>query len=124
MFELFFDAGKNGDTISCGLVLKEGKTLICKKGYKLQGKKITNNTAEFIALIHGMLLALSHDITRLTVYGDSKGVIDQMSGRVQPKAMGMKYCHEVAKEIAGRFEKINFVWIKREMNKQADRETR
>jgi ribonuclease HI len=41
--------------------------------------KVSNNEAEYEALLHGLRLAPSLDIKRLLVYGDSAVVINQVN---------------------------------------------
>ena len=41
--------------------------------------KVSNNEAEYEALLHGLRLAISLEIKRLLVFGDSKQVIQQVN---------------------------------------------
>jgi ribonuclease HI len=61
-----------------------GVLLISPKGEQLKYIlqifwKVSNDEAEYEALIHGLCLAISLDITRLLVYGDSAVVINQVN---------------------------------------------
>jgi ribonuclease HI len=50
------------------------------QGYILQNFwKISNNEAEYKALLHGLRLAISLGIKRLIVYNDSAVVINQVN---------------------------------------------
>jgi ribonuclease HI len=61
-----------------------GVLLISPKGEQLKYIlqifwKVSNDEAEYEALIHGLCLAISLGITRLLVYGDSAVVINQVN---------------------------------------------
>ena len=61
-----------------------GVLFISPKGEKLKYVfqilfKVSNNEAEYEALLHGLHLAASLDIKRLLVYGDSLLVVHQVN---------------------------------------------
>lgn len=124
MTELFFDGGKKQDYISYGIVLKEGKKVLYKNGDKIATRKFSSNMSEYFALIMGLNIALKLNISRLTVYGDSQTVIKQMKKNTKARSPNMLYLCDIATALADQFDSINFVWISRKMNKQADREGR
>ena len=84
------------------------------------GEKETNNTAEYTGLIEGLKLALDNNIKNLVVKGDSQLVIKQMRGEYKVKAENLKILQIKAKLLAEKFENIEFIHVKRELNKRAD----
>lgn len=120
--ELHFDGSCNpnpGPNSSGGFVLTiNGKrierTLCFGEG--------TNNTAEYLALINGLGLALENKVTHLKVYGDSQVVIYGIKGG--PSKGGKPHLEALkrkALELSDRFASIEYTWIPREDNSHADR---
>jgi hypothetical protein len=81
---------------------------------------VSNNGAEYEALIHGMRIAISLGITRLNAYGDSKVVINQVNKTCDMKKDTMDaYCVEVRK-LEAHFEGLIFHHVCHEKNMAAD----
>ncbi|TCO58700.1 putative phosphoglycerate mutase [Actinocrispum wychmicini] len=81
----------------------------------------TNNVAEYQGLIAGLTAALDLGATEAEVRMDSKLVVEQMSGRWQVKHPSMQSLAREARELVGKFDRVTFEWIPRELNKHADR---
>jgi ribonuclease HI len=82
--------------------------------------KVTNNGAEYEALIHGLRIAVSLGIKRLIAYGDSKVVIDQVNKACDIRKDSMNaYCAEVRK-LEAHFEGQEFHHVYRDNNVAAD----
>ena len=81
---------------------------------------VTNNIAEYRALIEGLRAAGRHEVQRLTVYMDSELVVRQMLGDYRVKHAGLKPLHELARREAARFASVTFRAVKREDNARAD----
>lgn len=81
----------------------------------------SHNVAEYNGLLVGLEHALDRGVTQLTVHGDSALVIGQMTGRSKVKAEHLKKLHARAQELTGRFESIQFEWVPRARNTEADR---
>jgi broad specificity phosphatase PhoE/ribonuclease HI len=81
----------------------------------------TNNVAEYQGLIAGLTAALELGATEAEVRMDSKLVVEQMSGRWQVKHPSMRPLAQEARALAGKFHRVTFEWIPRELNKHADR---
>lgn len=80
----------------------------------------SHNVAEYTALIEGLVLALSHDITRLRVYMDSELVVDQMNGHAAVRSVDLSALHEQARDVATKMPNLRISWVPRELNKAAD----
>jgi ribonuclease HI len=81
----------------------------------------SHNVAEYNGLLVGLEQALDIGVTDLTVYGDSRLVIEQVAGRWKVKAGHLKELRARAQELAGQFERIRFEWVPRARNAEADR---
>jgi ribonuclease HI len=82
--------------------------------------KVSNNEAEYEALLHGLHLAASLDIKRLLVYGDSAVVINQVNKSWDCNKENMDaYCLEVCK-IENKFYGLEFHHVVRNNNVSAN----
>jgi ribonuclease HI len=94
---MYFDGSLNLEGAGAGVLLisPTGEQL----KYILQiFWKVSNNEAEYEALLHGLRLAASLGIKRLLVYGDSVVVINQVNKSWDRKKENMDaYCLEVRK---------------------------
>ncbi|KAF8725758.1 hypothetical protein HU200_020310 [Digitaria exilis] len=81
---------------------------------------VTNNAAEYEALLHGMKMAITLSIKRLLVYGDSMLVIKQVNKDWNRNHEDMDaYCEEVRK-LEKHFLGIEFHHVERDYNVAAD----
>jgi ribonuclease HI len=82
--------------------------------------KVSNNEAEYKALLHGLRLAASLGIKRLLVYGDSAVVINQVNKSCDRNKENMDaYCLEVCK-LENKFYSLEFHHVVRDNNAIAD----
>jgi ribonuclease H / adenosylcobalamin/alpha-ribazole phosphatase len=81
----------------------------------------TNNVAEYRGLIAGLEAARDLGARRVSVYMDSKLVVEQMKGAWQVKNEGLRPLSLAAHELRRSFDQVSFEWIPREQNKHADR---
>ncbi len=84
--------------------------------------KTTNNIAEYMALIAILEFMLNSGLhnEEIKCVGDSKLVVEQMSGNwAANKGDYIPYFHK-AKELASHFTNISYHWIPREQNTIAD----
>lgn len=82
---------------------------------------VTNNIAEYRALVAGLEAALRHGVPALKVCMDSELVVRQMSGAYRVKNAGLKPLHAAATEAARRLGSIRYCSVRREENAHADR---
>ena len=122
MFTLYFDGASrsNPGPASYGGVIYENG--VERYTYKKYIGTTTNNVAEYKALLNGLLLAKEKGITRLEVYGDSKLVIEQITGNWKVKSRLLIPIHReiCAVLINNPFEQITFQHVYRKNNKRAD----
>lgn len=81
---------------------------------------VTNNVAEYRALIAGLEAAARHGVGRLKVRMDSELVVRQMTGAYRVKHAGLKPLHEQARKAAGRFAHLDWESVPRDDNTRAD----
>lgn len=81
----------------------------------------TNNLAEYLALRHALEWCIENGHTDVvSVFGDSKLVIEQMSNRWSAKNGAYVEVAKVCKRLKEHFSVIHFEWIPRELNTLAD----
>jgi ribonuclease HI len=116
---MYFDGSLNLEGVGAGVLLISpmGEQLM----YVLQIIwKVSNNEAEYEALLHGLRLAASLGIKRLLVYGDSVVVINQVNKSWDRNKENMDaYCLEVRK-LENKFYGLGFHHIVRDNNVAAD----
>jgi ribonuclease HI len=102
-----------------------GVLLISPKGEQLKYDlqifwKVSNNEAEYEALLHGLRLAISLGIKRLLVYGDSTMVINQVNKSWDHNKENMDaYCLE-GRKLENKFYGLEFHHVVRDNNVAAD----
>lgn len=82
------------------------------------GDRVTNNEAEYRALIAGLtdLAASASDPSRLTVdvLGDSQLVLNHLRGAWKVRAGNLRPLHAAAAAAAARFKAVRYTWHPRE----------
>lgn len=82
---------------------------------------VTNNVAEYRALIAGLEAAARRGVGRLEVRMDSELVVRQMTGVYRVKHAGLKPLHELARRAAARIPHLTWEAVRRDDNTRADR---
>lgn len=80
----------------------------------------TNNQSEYLAVIAGLKLALSKNVSALNVQGDSKLVINQIDGAWQCSKPELQALLKEVLALKSQFELVSFSWIPRSENARAD----
>jgi ribonuclease HI len=130
MISLWFDGScgpvNPGGTAGIGVIIKEdGKTVYENSEVVGEGPLMSNNVAEYAALIDGLeyLVASGRKDKPIVVHGDSLMVIRQMKGELQihRKSRGLYVPYgRRCLEMRSQFSDIRYVWIPREENTLAD----
>jgi ribonuclease HI len=81
---------------------------------------MTNNAAEYYALLLGLRCARSLGIRYLNVEGDSALIIKHLTGVYTVRDETLRQLYEPTKEAMGDFDKVNLCHIPRKMNRRAD----
>jgi ribonuclease HI len=80
----------------------------------------TNNEAEYMALIEGLLALTIYGIKSVTIFGDSQLVINQVTKKYKVKSENLIPLYNEVQELIKRFDYIEFTHILRNKNKRAD----
>jgi len=102
------------------VILKDG--LAIKKGCRTigEGAGMTNNVAEYSALLRAMEWINTEKINEdITIKGDSQLVINQMKGIWQNKSETSKHFVPIINKLI-KNRKVKYQWIPREENSEAD----
>jgi len=81
----------------------------------------TNNYAEYMALLEGLVACAEGGAKRVTVKADSQFMIRQMKGQYKVKASGIIPLYQKCQKVAKLFDSITYFHIPREENSHADR---
>ncbi|MFA7309263.1 MAG: ribonuclease HI family protein [Patescibacteria group bacterium] len=119
-YSLYTDGGSRGNPgpSALGFVIYNGDEVVEKKGEYLG--VITNNQAEYTALVEGLRAARHHRISELSVCMDSELIIKQMKGEYRVKDSKLIPLFHLAKEIASEFDHVTYTHVRREKNTVAD----
>lgn len=121
-YKLQFDGGARSNptgVAGAGMVLFDdnGNEIWC--GWKYLNK-MSNNCAEYWALLLGLQCANSLGVRKLICQGDSELIIKQVTGKYRVKDSKLQALYEPTKEVMKRFDKISFEHIYRNENERAD----
>jgi ribonuclease HI len=119
--DIFTDGACSGNPgeASIGVVFKEdGQTF--REIAQAIGRA-TNNIAEYSALIAALKEAKMLNAEILRVHTDSDWMFKQIRGVYKVKNEQIKPLYEEAIALAKTFKRVEFKWIPREENKEADR---
>lgn len=121
VFTLRTDGGARGNPgpAGAGFVLEDGTGTVVRSGGRFLGS-VTNNVAEYEALVWGLQTALDHGVSRLRVCADSELVVRQINGVYRVKNEGLKPLFARAKALLDRFESASVTHVRREQNSRAD----
>lgn len=118
---LFVDGASRGNpgpaSIGCSLVDENGEEVFSIS--KVIGT-VTNNVAEYTALVEGLKQAWNEGYTRIQVKADSELMVRQMKGEYKVKHDGLKVLFQQAQEISKEFESFSIEHVRREHNSRAD----
>lgn len=119
--EIYTDGACSGNPgeAAIGVVIKD-KDKIIKEIAQAIGQA-TNNIAEYTALIRALEAAKLLGAQRLCIHTDSELMFKQIRGSYQVKAPQIKPLYEQVLLLVKQFKKIEFKWVPREKNKDADR---
>lgn len=101
------------------IAYSDGQTIGQNYGFIGEGEAMSNNVAEYGAVLDAMEWAdAKFPESLITFIGDSRLVVDQLSGRMKIKR-GL-YIHYAFKARMRKRSHWEFKWIPREQNQEAD----
>lgn len=121
LHHLHVDGGSRGNPgpAGVGAVLKSPAGEVVGTVADFIGE-VTNNVAEYRALIAGVEMALKQGVNRLAIFSDSELIVRQLNGSYKVKNEGLKPYFQQAASILSKLEKYSLNSIPREDNAHAD----
>lgn len=118
---LHTDGGARGNPGpgGAGIVLRHPDGSVAAEGGAFLGT-VTNNVAEYEALLWGMRAARSLGVRDLLVKADSELVVKQMCGEYRVKNEGLKPLFAAAQALRRDFDVVEFAHVRRAENAAAD----
>ena len=102
-----------------------GWVLVSDDGIVAEGGKqigtVTNNRAEYEALVYALDMAREHGFDDVEVRSDSQLVVRQVTGAWDVNDPDLRECRVRAREALDSFERWSLTHVPREVNKRADR---
>ncbi len=120
---LYADGASRGNpgTAGAGAILKSPSGEVLAEIAQYLGEKLTNNYAEYQALIIGLTKALELDAKLIDVFMDSELVVKQINGIYKVKHENMIPLYQQAMSLLKKFKQYHVKHVRREYNKEADR---
>ncbi len=83
--------------------------------------KVTNNQAEYMAVIAALEKAISLGFDEIEIRADSELIVRQMNGRYRVKNANLKPLYQKTTELKSRLKRFTITHIPRNLNKEADK---
>jgi ribonuclease HI len=111
---------RNPGTGTYGYVIYEGRRKLAE-GEGLAGYEVTNNYAEYTALVEALRRIKELRIERdVVIRSDSQLLVGQMSKGWEVKRGGYLEKFKEARDLLKEFDSVKFEWIPRNQNEEAD----
>lgn len=130
MYKLCFDglfrpamvASQAGIMCYGWLLYKQNDLFSYGYGGSARGCNATSNIAEYLGLIDGLnaMIDIGVDCDPITVYGDAKVIINQMKGSARVSVPRVLPIYKKAYRLAQQLHVVEWRWIPRKQNKEAD----
>ncbi|XP_072084437.1 uncharacterized protein [Arachis hypogaea] len=118
-WKLHVDGASNQTSRGAGIILKSPAGVIYEQSVKFEFP-VSNNQAEYEALLGGLVLAREVGATRLEVCSDSQVVTVQVNGSYKARDSLLQKYLERVKELSKQFEEVTVQHVPRERNARAD----
>ncbi len=122
MHKAYVDGGcrPNPGRGAYGFILYDDRGREIKRQNGSAGENVTNNIAEYTAVLEVLKAAKSMSIEHLVVFSDSQIIIKQLNGDYNVYEPRLQTLHREAMDLINAFEKVVFVYIRRSQNRLAD----
>ncbi len=119
---IFTDGGAdpNPGPGGIGVVIQDRQGEVVDTISKSVGR-VTNNQAEYLAVIAALEKAVSLGYDQVEMYADSELVVRQMNGRYRVRNAKLKPLYQKAMELKSRLKSFTITHIPRSLNSEADR---
>ncbi|XP_057723856.1 uncharacterized protein LOC130939798 [Arachis stenosperma] len=118
-WRLHVDRASNQTSGGAGIILESPVGVVYEQSIKFEFP-VSNNQAEYEALIGGLTLATEVGATRLEICSDSQVVTSQVNGSYQARDSLLQKYLEKVKDLSRKFEEITIHHVPRERNTRAD----
>ncbi|XP_015935317.1 uncharacterized protein LOC107461349 [Arachis duranensis] len=118
-WRLHVDGASNQTSGGSGVILESPDGVIYEQSTKFEFP-VSNNQAEYKALLGGLTLAREVGATRLEVCSDSQVVTSQVNGSYQARDPLLQKYLEKVRELARQFQEVTVQHVPRERNTRAD----
>lgn len=95
-----------------GVIVRKNEKILKKYSAKI-GNNVTNNVAEYKALIKALELASKYTKNELTCILDSELVVRQLTGKYKVKNPKLKELFSKAKKLEKKFKKVRYKQVSR-----------
>jgi len=119
VWEMFFDGSCSRETAGVGVVLISPQQKSTQLSFKLDFQ-VTNNIAEYEALLLGLNVAKDRGIKNIKVFGDADMIIQQVNKTFQTKHPRLKTHRDEVWRIRDSFDYFYISYIPRAQNQLAD----
>jgi len=115
IFHTFSDGGARGNPgpAAIGVVICDPSGNVVSEGAECIGE-MTNNKAEYRAMLKALEMAKALKAKKLLCHGDSELIIFQLQGLYRIKDANLKILAEKVKSAAGAFEAVTWKQVPRE----------
>jgi ribonuclease HI len=110
--------GNPGES-AIGVIIRSPSGRVVKSVCRAIGT-MTNNQAEYHAVISALEETLKLGATELALNADSELVVKQLSGKYQVKNAGLAPLYARVKTLETKFKTVSYRYIPRERNRDAD----
>ena len=120
-YKMYIDgaADLNSNTSGIGgVIYKDDEEIFTFSEYL---HNLTNNEAEYSALIFGLKSLIELSILNIVIYSDSELVVKQVNGKYKVKNDRMKKLHAETLSLLSNFQKWDLVHVLRDKNTVADK---
>ncbi|XP_016192308.1 uncharacterized protein LOC107633185 [Arachis ipaensis] len=118
-WRLHVDRASNQTSGGAGVILESPTGVIYEQATKFEFP-VSNNQAEYEALLGGLTLAREVGATRLEVCSDSQFVTSQVNGSYQARDPLLQKYLEKVRELTREFQEVTVQHVPRERNTRAD----
>jgi ribonuclease HI len=118
-WQMYFDGACRKSGAGAGVIFVTPDEAVIPYSFTLTSA-VSNNAAEYEALIIGLETAYNMGLNTLYVHGDSQLVINQLLGTYAVKKEGLVPYYQKAKELISMFTNIKIQHVVRNQNEKAD----
>ncbi|XP_072088173.1 uncharacterized protein [Arachis hypogaea] len=118
-WKFHMDGASNQTSGGAGIIMESPAGVVYEQSIRFEFP-VSNNQAEYEALIGGLAPATEVRATRLEVCSDSQVVTSQVNGSYQARDSLLQKYLEKVKDLSRKFEEVTIHHVPRERNTRAD----